>query len=89
MFLNSFRKRRCADEEDEQKQTSEQTQPKGDKSDEESVDDFLLDANEDTNVFQKTTAQLSAFDNVRGDKSKGWETQRQRPGQFKRRRVRR
>ena len=56
----------------------------------EAVDDFLVDASEEThNVFEKTTSQVPAMDEARGDKSRGWETQRQRPGAFKKRRVRR
>jgi hypothetical protein len=56
---------------------------------EEEVDDFLVDADDDIDVFQETTEEFSAWDIVRNDKSKGWETQRERPGQFKRKRVRR
>ncbi|CAJ1934268.1 unnamed protein product [Cylindrotheca closterium] len=61
--------------------------------DDEEEDDFLLDDNADEkkdggNVFQNTAAQLPAL-GQRGDKSKGWETQRQRPGQYKKQRVRR
>lgn len=59
---------------------------------EEEEDDFLVDAqddDDDKNVFSMTLKRVPALDNVRGDKSKGWETQRQRPGQFKKRRVRR
>ena len=60
---------------------------------EDEEDDFLLDgdpdgSNDGGNVFQKTSAQLPAL-GEKGDKSKGWETQRQRPGQYKKRRVRR
>jgi hypothetical protein len=61
------------------------------KSDEE-VDDFLVDANEEQNdgdVFQKTKNHLPAWSSARGDKSKGWETQMQRPGQYKKRRTQR
>lgn len=61
--------------------------------DEDEEDDFLLDEDADEakdggNVFQNTAAHLPAL-GERGDKSKGWETQRQRPGQYKKRRVRR
>ena len=57
----------------------------------EEVDDFLMDANsdEDENVFSMTLKQVPALGEVRGDKTKGWETQKQRPGQFKKPRVRR
>lgn len=53
-------------------------------------DDFLMDANneDDVNVFSMTLNRVPAVQ-PRGDKSKGWETQQQRPGQFKKRRVRR
>ena len=61
-----------------------------DEIDVEAVDDFLVDASEEThNVFEKTTSQVPAMDEASGDKSRGWETQRQRPGAFKKRRVRR
>lgn len=54
-------------------------------------DDFLMDAKEDDdgNVFSMTLKQIPALGEVRGDKSKGWDTQKLRPGQFKKRRVRR
>ena len=57
----------------------------------EEVDDFLMDANSDEegNVFSMTLKQVPALGEVRGDKTKGWETQKQRPGQFKKPRVRR
>ncbi|KAL3932631.1 MAG: hypothetical protein SGARI_003912, partial [Bacillariaceae sp.] len=54
----------------------------------EEEDDFLMDAtdNVEKNVFQKSQAQeMPAWSSMRGDKSKGWQTQRQRPGEFKRR----
>jgi hypothetical protein len=56
----------------------------------EEFDDFLMDTNneDDVNVFSMTLNRISAVE-ARGDKSKGWETQRQRPGQFKKRRERR
>lgn len=54
---------------------------------EEEFDDFLMPATtNDANVFEK--AKQDAPQYVKGDKSKGWATQRQRPGQFKKRRVR-
>jgi rRNA-processing protein Efg1 len=58
---------------------------------EEEDDGFLMDANsdEDENVFSMTLKQVPALGEVRGDKTKGWETQKQRPGQFKKRRMRR
>jgi uncharacterized small protein (DUF1192 family) len=53
-------------------------------------DDFLVDAtndeDHDKSLFQKAGAQeLPAWSSSRGDKSKGWQTQKQRPGEFKRR----
>jgi rRNA-processing protein Efg1 len=67
-------------------------------SDDDEVDDFLVDAadedegdgNKPINVFERhTTSQIPAWGEARGDKSRGWETQRQRPGEFKRKRTRR
>jgi hypothetical protein len=55
----------------------------------EEVDDFLVDADEDTNVFEKAKEQVPALGESKGDKSRGWETQKQRPGEFKKKRVRR
>eukprot|EP00934_Nitzschia_sp_Nitz4_P005340 Nitzschia sp. Nitz4//scaffold77_size91520//28950//30164//NITZ4_004885-RA/size91520-processed-gene-0.106-mRNA-1//-1//CDS//3329557976//5330//frame0 len=53
----------------------------------EEVDDFLMEANqEDDNVFSMTLKQVPAMDTARGDKSKGWESQRQRPFQKRQRR---
>jgi len=51
----------------------------------ETEDDFFVEANgaTDQRVFDRPTQRLSAIDRSRGDKSKGWETQKQRPGQFK------
>jgi hypothetical protein len=76
------------DEEDEKPKKAVEPEPK---EPEEEEDDFLMDAADDkdtTDVFQKTTAQLPAMGLYRGDKSKGWGTQQQRPGEFKKRRVR-
>jgi hypothetical protein len=57
----------------------------------EEVDDFLIDVNEEENrnVFHDATAQLPALSDARGDKSKGWQSQSQRPGEFKKKRIRR
>jgi hypothetical protein len=56
------------------------------------VDDFLIDddkdQNDSANVFQNASTHLPGL-SVRGDKSKGWETQQQRPGDYKKKRVRR
>jgi rRNA-processing protein Efg1 len=60
--------------------------------DEQEIDDFLLDANDDVddgNVFAMTLKQVPALGEVHGDKSKGWQTQKQRPGQVKKQRMRR
>lgn len=54
----------------------------------EEFDDFLMPATEDVNVFERAK-QDAPHQDYSGDKSKGWATQRQRPGQFKKRRVRR
>jgi hypothetical protein len=55
----------------------------------EEVDDFLVDAQDDTNVFETAKEQIPALGESKGDKSRGWETQKQRPGEFKKKRVRR
>lgn len=54
----------------------------------EEFDDFLMPASDEINVFEKSKEEAPQYDFVSGDKSKGWATQRQRPGQFKKRRVR-
>lgn len=54
----------------------------------EEFDDFLVPATNDVNVFDKARHDAPQNDFVSGDKSKGWATQRQRPGQFKKRRTR-
>ncbi|KAG7374366.1 rRNA-processing protein Efg1 [Nitzschia inconspicua] len=54
-------------------------------------DDFLMDAKDSTpeNVFETSQAQeIPAWSSVRGDKSKGWQTQMQRPGEFQKRKKR-
>ena len=55
---------------------------------EEEGDDFLVPAT-DENVFDKAKAEKASELVNRGDKSKGWTTQRQRPGQFKPKKQRR
>jgi hypothetical protein len=50
-------------------------------------DDFLTAVGE-TNAFETAKQDAPNYDHGRSDKSKGWATQRQRPGQFKKRRVR-
>jgi hypothetical protein len=59
---------------------------------EEEFDDFLVEAADDAaakNAFESARNHIPALDEARGDKSRGWETQRQRPGAFKKKRVRR
>jgi hypothetical protein len=55
-------------------------------------DDFLMPVAESSddanlNVFAKPQEHMSAIDSAKGDKSQGWATQRQRPGQFKKRKI--
>eukprot|EP00977_Amphora_coffeiformis_P005810 scaffold1223_cov151-Amphora_coffeaeformis.AAC.3 len=55
-------------------------------------DDFLVtpeEAPETSDVFANAKETVPSVDEARGDKSQGWATQRQRPGQFKKRRTRR
>ncbi len=79
------------EEEEKQKLKAKLDEVKNPKEADEEVDDFLMDAKEEEeeNIFSMTLKQIPALGDARGDKSKGWETQRQRPGQFKKRRVRR
>jgi hypothetical protein len=53
------------------------------------VDDFLVDATDDVDVFKNPAVQVPAMSEVRGDKSKGFETQSQRPGEYRKKRIRR
>ena len=47
-------------------------------------DDFLVPADSASdNVFAKPKERMAAIDKVKGDKSQGWKTQRQRPSQYK------
>ena len=53
-------------------------------------DDFLVAADEAVeDPFSKANRKIEVLHDARGDKSQGWATQRQRPGQFKKRRTRR
>jgi len=60
-------------------------------SDEESLDDFLVDDTDQTdvgNIFAKAqrealTSQDMPYEKRKGDKSQGWQTQKQRPGEWK------
>ena len=56
---------------------------------EEEVDDFLVDATDNHDVFEKPSETIPALSTVRGDKSRGFETQSQRPGEYKKKRIRR
>jgi hypothetical protein len=53
------------------------------------VKEEVVDADKDTNVFEEAKEQVLAQGESKGDKSRGWETQKQRPGEFKEKRVRR
>jgi hypothetical protein len=57
----------------------------------EEVDDFLVPAVEgkEQDVFANAKSNIPTRDELKGDKSKGWATQNQRPGQFKKKRIRR
>jgi len=61
-----------------------------DDDDDESDDDFLVDDSGDkdiTQVFANAKRETEDY-NLKGDKSKGWKTQKQLPGEFKKRRER-
>lgn len=74
------------DEEAPKPQESKKRQHENDDDDDD--DDFLMPAT-DVNVFEKAKME-KASDLVRsGDKSSGWKTQRQRPGEWKPKRQRR
>jgi hypothetical protein len=64
--------------------------PKADE-DMEEEDDFLVavDEGKEQDNFANAKNHLPTSDEFKGDKSKGWSTQRQRPGQFKKKRIRR
>ena len=71
-----------------QSKKSQPVAPKADE-DQEEDDDFLMSG--DTNsgdIFANAKEHIPSVDESRGDKSQGWATQRQRPGQFKKRRTR-
>ena len=55
---------------------------------EDDFDDFLMPATEETNVFENAKQDAPNYDHSKSDKSQGWASQRQRPGQFKKPRVR-
>lgn len=52
-------------------------------------DDFLVAAPDHTDVFANANFRVPAADEAAGDKSKGWATQRQLPGQFRKKQRRR
>jgi len=63
-------------------------------TEEDSDDDFLVANDNDSpeNVFSKASARAPDDKNFlgkRGDKTKGWATQKQRPGEWKKKRERR
>jgi len=65
------------------------TTPMEEVAEEEEIDDFLIDATDNHDVFNKPALRVPALSTVRGDKSKGFETQSQRPGEYKKKRIRR
>lgn len=78
-----------SDDEDETKPEAKPTAMEEDEEEEE-VDDFLIDATDDNDdVFDKPAVSIPALSTVRGDKSKGFETQSQRPGEYRKKRIRR
>ncbi|VEU44935.1 unnamed protein product [Pseudo-nitzschia multistriata] len=80
------------DEGDDKKQSSGanlQTSTTSSEDEEEEVDDFLVDATGDHDVFKKPAVKVPAMSAYRGDKSKGFDTQSQRPGEYRKKRIRR
>lgn len=68
----------------------EGTQEKDDDNDGDSFDDFLMPRSSgDQSAFAKAKQDRADRDFGKGDKSKGWATQRQRPGEWKKKRKRR
>lgn len=75
------------------KEEEERMQDKHNKTDEvvdnNEDDDFLVpikesqDEMEQLNIFSRPMESIPAIDQVKGDKSKGWATQKQRPSKFK------
>jgi hypothetical protein len=57
----------------------------------EEVDDFLVPAVEgqEQDFFANAKSNIPTRQELKGDKSKGWATQNQRPGEFKKKRIRR
>lgn len=81
-----------SDTEDEQKSSSKgnpQTVTNFPMEEKDEIDDFLIDATDNHDVFNKPAVRVSALNAFRGDKSKGFETQSQRPGEYKKKRIRR
>jgi ribosomal protein L23 len=58
-------------------------------SSDESSDDFLVAVDLDSSISFASAKKDRSADEAKGDKSKGWATQRQRPGQYKKPRIRR
>ena len=84
------------DEENEEKEKPvDSKRPREDKpkaqAEDDDYDDFLMPANDDTDavqVFKQAKQDRASKDFISGDKSKGWKTQRQKPGEFKKPKVR-
>ena len=84
------------DEENEEKEKPvDSKRPREDKpkaqAEDDDYDDFLMPANDDTDavqVFKQAKQDRVSKDFISGDKSKGWKTQRQKPGEFKKPKVR-
>jgi hypothetical protein len=86
-----------SDEEDAKK--SDESTPKrvpeveAPKADEimEEVDDFLVpvDEGKEQDFFKNAKNNIPTREELKGDKSKGWATQNQRPGDFRKKRIRR
>ena len=79
-----------SDGEDENNEEVSRGVVNNDDNDVESEDDFLVDDSGDkdiTHVFANAKREIEDYKN-KGDKSKGWKTQNQRPGEFKKKRDR-
>ena len=70
-------------------ETQPQSADKDDRDkDDEPFDDFFTPAKDDTDAFANARQDNSNRDFAKGDKSMGWATQRQRPGEWKKKRKR-
>jgi hypothetical protein len=85
-----------SDEEDEEKEKPvDSKRPREDEpkaqAEEDDFDDFLMPANDEIDavqVFKQAKQDRANKDFISGDKSKGWKTQRQKPGDFKKPKIR-